>query len=393
MESKRSTNKLRNIERKYLSAKEQYEALLQSIPDIIYEVDPFGKFLYLSDAIKRIGYNPKELIGKHFKSLVHPDDCQTISRAFVLPMFEGKVTGDKGSPKLFDERRTGLRMTQNLEIRVLPKSRDRLKNFRYVEVSSSGKWDRYVKDRNKSFLGSIGIIRDITEKKQVDKLKDDFISTVSHEIRTPISITKEGIELVLDNVLGEVNKDQQRVLSIARENIIRLTRIVNELLDISKIEAGNVKLNLSSVDLVELVRNVCSSFELQARSKDLSLKLELPSKKIRVMLDADKIIQVFTNLIANAIKFTNKGYIKISVVRKNHHVECCVADTGVGIAKQHLSKVFNKFQQFHRTAGGGDGGTGLGLSIAKNIVELHKGKIWVESVENKGTKFTFALPI
>jgi nitrogen-specific signal transduction histidine kinase len=228
---------------------------------------------------------------------------------------------------------------------------------------------------------------------ELDRLKSDFISTVSHELRTPLSITKEGISLILDRIPGEINEKQEKILNTARGNIDRLARIINSLLDISKIEAGKVELKKELVDITSLIKQVVSSFESKAKEKGLELRAVFNNKeRIDLYVDADRIIQVFTNLVGNAMKFTDRGYIEISANEKNNEVECFVSDTGRGISKEDLPKVFSKFQQFGRVAGPGEKGTGLGLSIAKGIVEMHKGRIWVESELGKGSKFTFTLP-
>ncbi len=242
-------------------------------------------------------------------------------------------------------------------------------------------------------------IEDITERKKMEELnkldamKTEFVSTVSHELRTPLAIIKEGLSLVLDGVAGEINEKQSNVLATAKNNIDRLARIINNLLDISKIEAGKVELQMESLDIVRLARQIISSFEPGLKEKNLELRVNIPEKQIDAIVDPDKITQVFTNLIGNALKFTDRGYIEISLQEKEKEIVCIVADTGLGINKEDLPKVFSKFQQlFNRLPGPGEKGTGLGLAISKGIIELHGGKIWVESEVGKGSKFTFTIP-
>ncbi|MCX5698448.1 MAG: ATP-binding protein [Candidatus Omnitrophica bacterium] len=230
------------------------------------------------------------------------------------------------------------------------------------------------------------------EVEKFDQLKSDFVSTVSHELRTPLAITKEGISLILDKIPGEINEKQERILSTARSNIDRLARIINELLDVSKIEAGKVELKRELVDIAGLVRQLTFSFGLSLKEKGLELKVNLPEKQIEAFVDSDKIIQVFTNLVGNALKFTAQGYIEISLRETEKEIECFVADTGLGVTEEELPKVFDKFQQFGRLPGPGAKGTGLGLSITKGIIELHGGKIWAESKPGAWTKFNFTLP-
>ncbi len=241
-------------------------------------------------------------------------------------------------------------------------------------------------------IGIATIFRDVTKEKEVDRMKTEFVSTVSHELRTPLSITKEGLSLVLDGITGIIDEKQKRVLVTAKSNIDRLANIIDSLLDISKIEAGKVELKIDTVNLNDLISGLVSSFSNRAMNKGLELKVNLPEKQINVCVDAEKLIQIFTNLTANALKFTSKGYIEVSALEKEDEVECSVLDTGIGISGDDLPKVFSKFQQFSRVPGAGEKGTGLGLSIAKALVELHYGKIWVESQFGKGSKFSFTLP-
>jgi signal transduction histidine kinase len=233
---------------------------------------------------------------------------------------------------------------------------------------------------------------EVTKRRQLERLKDEFISTVSHELRTPLSITKEGVSLVLDRVSGPINAQQEKILLTSKDNIDRLARIIDSLLDISKIEAGRVELKKGLFNLVSLAQQVVNAFELRAKEKGLLLKMFAPKKDIEVYVDADKIIQVLTNLVANAIKFTESGYVELALSEDDEEVTCSVMDTGIGFSKEDLPRVFTKFQQFGRSPGGGEKGTGLGLVIAKGLVELHHGKIWVESKLAKGTQFTFTLP-
>ncbi|MDD5774039.1 MAG: ATP-binding protein [bacterium] len=249
-----------------------------------------------------------------------------------------------------------------------------------------------VKNEHGEPIGILTVLRDITKEKEVDRMKTEFISIVSHELRTPLSITKEGLSLVLDKTLGELNEKQEKFLTIAKNNIDRLTNIINSLLDISKIEAGKLELKRASVNLNELISGIIFSFSKQANDKGLELKVRLPKEQIEIYADEGKVIQIFTNLMSNAMKFVEKGYIEVSVIEKENEIECTVADSGIGISGDDLPKVFNKFQQFGRIPGTGEKGTGLGLSIAKSLVELHNGKIWIESQLGRGTRFIFTLP-
>jgi len=234
--------------------------------------------------------------------------------------------------------------------------------------------------------------REISQCKKIEKLKDEFIGTISHELRTPLSITKEGISLILDNVAGPTNEQQIKILTTAKNNIDRLARIINDLLDISKIESGKAGLRIETFDTVSLVKEAVSGFEAKIRNKGLELSVDLPKEGVVINGDKDAVMQVLTNLFSNSLRFTKQGRIEISVKDREEMVEFSVSDTGIGIVEEDMPKLFEKFQQFSRTSGPGDKGTGLGLAIAKGIVNMHKGKIWAESEPGKGTRIAFTLP-
>ncbi|MFH1411438.1 MAG: ATP-binding protein [Candidatus Omnitrophota bacterium] len=230
------------------------------------------------------------------------------------------------------------------------------------------------------------------ELKRLDKIKSDFISTVSHELRTPLTIIREAVAQVLDGILGETTEQQREFLSVGLDDIDRLARIINDLLDISKIERGKLEIKREKTDIVSVIKNLNASFLPKARNKGIEISMICSKEEITVYAEKDQMIQVFNNLIGNALKFTDKGSVTVSAIDKKDEVECSVADTGRGMKKEDIPKLFSKFQQFGRSAGPGEKGTGLGLAISKGIVELYKGKIRVESELGKGTKFIFTIP-
>jgi signal transduction histidine kinase len=230
------------------------------------------------------------------------------------------------------------------------------------------------------------------ELQELDNLKSDFLNAVSHELRTPLTTIREVISQIQEGLLGETSVEQRKFLSICLENVDRLKRMIDNLLDISKLEAGKFKITREEVDIVNIAKGVITAFYPKSQITNLEIREKFLKHKAIAYVDRDSIVQVFTNLINNAFKFTDKGYIEVSVKDNVEYVECSVSDTGRGISPDDLPKVFSKFQQFGKRSVSQDKGTGLGLSIAKNIIELHHGKIWVESTLNKGTKFTFTLP-
>lgn len=236
-------------------------------------------------------------------------------------------------------------------------------------------------------------LRKINEElRNLDRLKSEFVATVSHELRTPLTVVKEFSTIILDEIPGKINKEQREYLVIINENLERLTRLVNNLLDISKIEAHKFELKRELTDIAELAKAVSSGFEPFVKNKKLELRRNFPVNKVELYIDKDAISEVFINLLSNAIKFTEKGHVEISIVDKEKEVECAVSDTGISIPEEDMPKIFGKFEQFGRIEGHGEKGTGLGLVISKSLVELHNGNIRVESNPCRGTSFIFTLP-
>ncbi|HAW50396.1 TPA: hypothetical protein DCX16_05565 [bacterium] len=234
------------------------------------------------------------------------------------------------------------------------------------------------------------------ELKKMDKIKSDFLSMVAHELRTPLTSIKAFTELLLSKPDREVEA-RLRYLGIIHSECNRLTRLINNVLDLSKIEAGKVEWNIQLVSIAEIVNTSLATTHKLIEDSGLEIEAQIEDNLSLVLADKDRLIQVMTNLIGNAVKFTEKGgRIDVRVKKKTRPTKCIqvsVSDTGIGIRKKDLDKVFQRFKQV------GDGmtnrpeGTGLGLSICKEIIEHHKGKIWVESKLKKGSTFHFNLPI
>ena len=232
------------------------------------------------------------------------------------------------------------------------------------------------------------------ELKRMDQLKSDLVSMVSHELRTPLATIKEFTAILSDQIAGPITHDQQEYLSIVKANIDRLARIIDDLLDMAKIEAGRVLLHRGFVEARPLIDHVVQSLRPLAESKQIELVVEAPKVSPGVFADSDKVTQVLLNLVSNAIKFIEgAGRVTISVEEQSSDVQFSVQDTGVGISKDDLPRLFEKFQQFRRMSGAsGSKGTGLGLAISKRLVELHGGRIWATSEEGHGSVFFFTLP-
>lgn len=249
------------------------------------------------------------------------------------------------------------------------------------------------------------ILRDVTERKraeelaqsytkikELDQLKTEFIYNLSHELRTPLTTIREGVSQVEEGILGPTTPEQRDFLCVVLNDIDRLARIINDLLDEAKIEAGRLQLAREHVNIVEIARQEARLFGARARAKGVHLRMDFSKPEIDVYADPDRIVQVFANLLGNALKFTERGEVVLIIEDMGTQVSCVVRDTGIGIAPAELPKVFQKFYQVSRTPGPGGRGTGLGLPITKAIVESHEGTISVQSNLGVGTTFTILLP-
>jgi len=232
----------------------------------------------------------------------------------------------------------------------------------------------------------------IKKLKAFDEQKSEFLSLVSHEIRTPLAVIGEGVALCLDGIAGELTETQRDILTDIQDNVRRSTRLIGDLLDLSKIESGKIVLRPGSMDLVHLVKKLESGIGKQAIQKDLAFSIKCPEHAIKLFADSDKINQIFNNLISNAIRYTESGgTISVLIKDGKEYVECSVSDTGTGISKENQEKLFTKFTQFGHVTGQGYKGTGLGLVIVKAMIEQHGGDIHVDSEVGKGTTFTFTI--
>lgn len=229
---------------------------------------------------------------------------------------------------------------------------------------------------------------------ELNQLKSDFVSTVAHELRTPMASIQGFAENMIDGLLGHVNEKQSAYLSRIKYNTERLTRMVNDLLDLSRIEAKRMEVILAPVSLPELISEVMESLQKVAREKSVSLQAHHQRNLPVIHGDTDKLHQILTNLIQNAIKFTQDGgqVLVTSDLPEPHLVELCVSDTGCGIPPGQIEKVFEKFYRAD-SAPAGTRGTGLGLAIVKSLIDLHGGRIWVESTLGVGSRFSFTLPV
>ncbi|NEU31049.1 cell wall metabolism sensor histidine kinase WalK [bacterium LRH843] len=240
--------------------------------------------------------------------------------------------------------------------------------------------------------GAVAVFRDMTEERRNDKLRKDFIANVSHELRTPIAMLQGYSEAIIDDIAGS-DAEKKEIAQIIYEESLRMGRLVNELLDIARMEAGYVELNRERIDVQLFTERIVRKFQGLAREQEIELVYQINDDANEIHCDPDRIEQVLTNLLHNAIHHTNEGgQVTLAVTGYEEGCKFDVIDTGLGIPEDDLPYVFERFYKADKARTRGQGGTGLGLAIAKNIVDAHHGTIAVHSKKNEGTTFSFFLP-
>ena len=250
-----------------------------------------------------------------------------------------------------------------------------------------------VRDLEKKSAVLIIAMQNVTDLKEVERVKSDFIATISHEFKTPLTSILMATSMLLEGGVGSLNNEQEEMLETLNEDGEKLTTLVNDLLELTKIESGNAAYNFSVSSINTIAITCIKNFKSQATKKEISIIDQLDDNLPSVFADFEKISWVINNLISNALKYTNAGdTIYVKTLRDKEFVKVIVEDTGAGIPPIFIDRIFEKFVQV-KSRDIEARGTGLGLYVAKEIVNKHKGKIWVESSVDEGSKFTFVIPI
>ncbi len=364
-------NEYRDVKEKFDDVKKAYkqqetekkttEAVVRGIAEGIVVVNNKGEVLLMNPSAERLlGVKKEKKIGRSITEDVRDEMLVSFSRDV-----------GEGKDKVIEF-----------------KSKD--ENTKKILRSSSA----VIQNENGQTIGMVNILTDVTKQKELDEMKSQFVSNVTHELRTPIVAMQKAIAILQTPAAGQMNDQQQNFVGIVSRNLGHLSRLVEDLLDIAKIESGKMRFKSVPTRLDRVIMDACETLDTWAKSKDLKLVRDVEKGLPDLPMDPDKITQVLNNLIGNAIKFTpNGGQVTVKAVWNNEakSAAASVTDTGVGIAQENLKKLFGRFEQFGDQTG--INGTGLGLSITKEIVERHGGQITVESKEGKGSTFTFTLPL
>ena len=251
---------------------------------------------------------------------------------------------------------------------------------------------------NNEFYGTVSVFRDITHLIEVDRLKSEFVATVSHALRTPMTSIKGYVDIMLMGVAGDLNEQQMRFLSVVQQNTERLTILVNDLLDLSRIEAGQVNLTFEPLDLRELFDEVMEEINrlTVVENKTMQFNIELPLDLPRIKGDPERIRQILINLLGNAFHYTpSNGMVNVKAHRLGEEIQVDIKDDGVGIPPKEQERIFDRFYRGENHMVIATAGTGLGLSIVAKLINMHHGRIWVQSsgIEGEGSTFSFTLPV
>ena len=343
-------------------AQQTTEATIDSLYDPVIVTDAEGCVTKLNPAAEEIFGSERENVGKHVGEIARDP---TIATAVAEAVRSQRPVAGEGAASVFPLAVDGSERAYRL--RTTP-----------------------MRDNEKHLLGAVTLLEDITHLREIDRLKSEFIATASHELRTPLTSVQMGVHLLLEGAAGELNDKQGEVLGACREDCERLDKLMRDLLDLSRIEAGESQPELEAVRTRELIIAETEELRPQVETKGLSFRVDAPVDLPAVVADRSQIERVLANLVVNAIRYTKQGEIRISAEPRGHYVAVSVSDTGGGIPQEYLPHIFDKFVQ---VPGAATGGAGLGLAISRLIVEGHGGQISVQSELGHGSTFTFTLPV
>ncbi len=322
------------------------------------------RIVEVNDAFARMtGYSAAELRGDDFSLITHPDD-----RGDLAEMGAAVAAGeDSISRQPRCVRKDGSLIWGELTVSIL-------------------------RDEAGAPSFAIGMLADVTARKEAERVKDEFVSVVGHELRTPLTSIRGSLGLLEGGVMGALPPEAAQMLSTAVANTDRLVRLINDILDIERIDSGQAGVEMAPVAAAELVEQSIQVVASVAEEAGIEIGAEV--ERLTVAADSDRVVQVLINLIGNAVKFSERGStVTVGAGRDGEHALFSVSDSGRGIPADHLDSIFDRFSQVDASDAREKGGTGLGLAIARSIVEHHGGRIWAESCEGEGTTFRFTLPL
>ena len=353
---------------KLKSEKSRIEAIIAQMQDAIIGINENGEVLFLNKlAAQLLEVNEKETIGQNVEELAKKNDL--LRRVTQLNQ-------DNKLLKIFADERESYFELESREI-VIPN----IQSDEAEAISTSSK-----------SAGKVYVLKNITQFKELDEAKTNFIATVSHELKTPLSSIKMSLKLLNDNRIGAVNNEQMELLTHIQEDSDRLLKITSELLDLSQVESGNLKLNFAMAKPEHIAKFAIDAVNFQAEQKLIQLELKSEGNLPEINVDVQKTVWVLVNFLSNALRYSSeKSKVLINVFSKDNSIEFSVKDFGKGIEEKYCKRLFDRYFQVP-TDGQNKSGSGLGLAISKDFIEAEGGEIWVESSVGEGSTFGFRLP-
>lgn len=352
------TNKLEDAHATTEGERRKLSSVLTHMTDGVIATDREGQIILMNRrAEELVGYSQEETIGYDLVGMLNLAHFMTLADLYQM-----------NDPILLD-------FDHHEEELILEA------NFSVIEKENGKK------------NGLIAVLHDVTEQERIEQERREFVANVSHELRTPLTSMKSYLEALLDGAVDDPDVAPQ-FLQVTSNETDRMIRLVNDLLQLSKMDARDDHIMMAEVNLMNMIHHVIDRFEMSNKQENIQFKRKLPDETIAISGDRDKLVQLMDNMISNAVKYSPEGgVITIALKREKERVIISVKDEGVGIPKDNLSYVFDRFYRVDKARSRNLGGTGLGLAIAREIVEIHGGSIWVSSDWGKGTTFSFSLPL
>jgi len=348
----------------------KYKALADMSSDGILIIDPLGRLTYLNPSFEKLCKKQQDqLLGTPFRDYLSDDSIYLFQQIFI------------------DSRKNDKKI-KNIELELVSEQ----EVVTPIEISITP-----LKNGNNEFTGMACTLHDITEHKRIkdelrksEQLKTEFMNIAAHELKSPITPIKGYLDLIIKD--ENVNKKTKKWVEISLRNTEKLLKLVNDILDVSRLDSDTMTFNMEKLNLVEILDEIVEDMKPAVESKNLTLNNSITRKLPHILGDRYRLEQVLKNLIINAIKFTNQGAITIDAEKEDGNILIFIEDTGIGINNKDLKKIFTKFYQANTSNDRNSEGTGLGLFICKEVIERHNGKIWAESKLDKGSKFVVEIP-
>ncbi|KAF0207916.1 MAG: hypothetical protein FD171_1348 [Actinobacteria bacterium] len=377
--------------------------LVENMADVLWVMDAASRrFTYVSPSVERLrGFSAEEVMAEPVEATMRPEVAREVIG--TLPArIESFVSGDPGVVSRVDEIEqihkdgsvlqtevaTTLRLNDHGGVDIIGVTRDISKRKR-VEgelADYRAHLEELVEERTERLRQANLALE------EADHAKSAFLAQMSHELRTPLNSVIGFSDILLTGMAGELNDEQSKQIGMINQSGKHLLALINDILDLSKVEAGSVVVVPEPVDVSALVEDVVASFSVQAKERGLALVKELPPTQVTLTTDERLVRQILLNLLSNAVKFTESGSITVAVSTREHSLDLAVRDTGTGIAAEHLSQVFDEFWQIPDAVKTNRTGTGLGLTISAHLAALLGGSLTVESTFGEGSTFTLTLP-